>query len=161
MLLVSGFFMCAAFLPFLYSVVIPNEDLQRLASALEGRDSPPLDSETVVQQAIAALGTLKRTIKVGHFYGAMTKTHYAPPQTFEKIKVSQGIYVAWFEKRPEPILVAFACYTKDDGQKGYQISAVSPLAVARNYLIPLCFFGLSLFLVRKRKSSASAQSYLR
>jgi len=157
LLLVSGFFMCTTFLPFLYSVVFPNENLQGLIAALGGHKPPPLDSDTVVQQTIAAVGTLKRTIRIGHFYQVTSKIHYAEPRTTEKIEVSQDVNIAWFEKHPEPMLVAFACYERGDGQKAYGINEVNPLVVVRGYGIPLCFFGISLFLARKRKSSVSAQ----
>jgi len=157
LLLVSGFFMCTTFLPFFYSVVFPNENLQGLIAALEGHKPPPLDSDTVVQQTIAAVGTLKRTIRIGHFYQVTSKVHYAEPRTTEKIEVSQDVNIAWFAKHPEPMLVAFACYVGGDGQKAYGINQVNPLVVVRGYGIPLCFFGISLFLARKRKPPVSAQ----
>ena len=59
------------------------------------------------------------------------------------------------------MLVAFACYEDGAGQKAYGISEVSPLAVVRGYAIPLCFFGISLFLARKKKPPVSAQSSIR
>jgi hypothetical protein len=155
LLLVSGFFMCTTFLPFFYSVVFPNENLQGIIAALEGDRPPPLDSDTVVQQTIAAAGTLKRAIRIGHFYQVTSKIHYAEPRTTEKIEVSQDVYIAWFEKHPEPVLVAFACYERGDGQKAYGINEVNPLVVVRGYGIPLLFFGISLFLARKRKSTVS------
>lgn len=157
LLLVSGFFMCTTFLPFLYSVLFPNKDLQGFITALEGREPPPLDSDTVVQQTIAAVGALKRTMKIAYLYQVTTQIHYAEPRTTKKIEVSQDVNIAWFEKHPKPMLVAFACYEHGDGQKDYGISEVNPLVVVRGYAIPLVFFGLSLFLARKRKSPVSAQ----
>jgi hypothetical protein len=157
LLLVSGFFMCTTFLPFLYSVVFPNENLQALIAALEGHKPPPLDSDTVVQQTIAAVGTLKRTIRIGYSYQVATKIHDAEPRTTEKVEVSRNVNIAWFEKHPAPMLVAFACYKHSDGEKAYGISEVTPLVMVREYAVPLCFFGLSLFLARKRKSPVSAQ----
>lgn len=155
MLLVSVLFMCTTFLPFLYSVVFPNEDLQGFITALEGRERPSLDSETVVQQTIAAVGALKKTLKIGYGYQVATQIHYAEPRTVEKIKVSQNINIAWFEKQPKPMLVAFACYEHGNGQKDYGISKVDPLVLVRGYSIPLVFLLVSLFLVRKRKPSES------
>jgi hypothetical protein len=153
MLLVSVVFMCTTFLPFLYSVAFPNENLQGLIHALEGREPPPLDSETVVQQTITAVGALKRTMKIGYGYQVTTKIHYAEPRTIEKIKVSQDINIAWFEKQPKSMVVAFACYEHVNGQKDYGISEINPLVVVRGYAIPLVFFFVSLFLARKRKLS--------
>jgi hypothetical protein len=151
MLLVSVFFMCTTFLPFLYSVVFPNENLQGLITALEGREPPPLDSETVVQQTTTAVGALKRTVKIGYGYQVTTQVHYAEPRTIEKITVSQDIDIAWFEKQPKSMVVAFACYEHGNGQKDYGISEVNPLIIVRGYAIPLGFLVVSLFLARKRK----------
>lgn len=155
LLVVSVVFMCTTFLPFVYSVVFPNENLQGFITALEGREPPPLDSDTVVQQTTAAVGALKRTMKIGHGYQVTTQIHYAEPRTIEKIKVSQDINIAWFEKQPKPRVVAFACYEHGNGQKDYGISEVNPLVVVREYAIPLIFFVVSLFLARKRKPSDS------
>jgi hypothetical protein len=157
LLLISGFFLCATFLPFLYSIAFPNENLQKFLSALKGSEPSPLDSDTVVQQAIAAAGTLKRTIPIGYSYQVTRRIHYAGAQAPEEIKASQAIHIAWFRKRPEPMLVAFTCYASGDGQTSYQITQVSPLVVLRGYGVPLCFFGLSLVLARRRKAPASAQ----
>jgi hypothetical protein len=157
LLLVSGFSMCMTFFPILYSVVFPNENLQRFIGALEGREAPPLNADTAVQQTIAAVGTLKRTIRIGHSWQLTSKTHYAEPWTTEKIEMSQDVDIAWFEQHPEPMLVAIACYEYGDGHKAYGISQVSPLVVVRAYAIPLGFFCISLFLVRKRRSPVSAR----
>ena len=37
LLVLSVFFLCATFLPFLYSILFPNEDLERVVLALEDR----------------------------------------------------------------------------------------------------------------------------
>ena len=157
LLLASIFFMCTTFLPFLYSLAFPNDDLQRFVSALEGREPPSMESETVVQQALAAVGSLKKTIQVGSSYQTVTKIHYAGPQASETIRASQVINIAWFEKHPEPMLMAFTCYANGNGQKAYQISQVSPLVIVRGYAIPLCLFAFSLVLARRRPTGTQAQ----
>jgi hypothetical protein len=157
LLFVSGFFVCMTFLPFLYSVVFPNDDLQGFVAALEGRQPPSMESDAVVRQALAAVGILTRTIQIGYSYHTATKIHYAEPLTSNTIKTSQIINIAWFEKHPKPVLVAFTCYTNGDNQKAYRVSEVSPLIVMRGYAIPLCFFGFSLFIARKRKSLVAVQ----
>lgn len=153
MLIVSVFFMCTTFLPFFYSIVFPNENLQGFIAALEGREPPPLDSDTVIQQTIGSVGALKRTIKIGYRYQAMTQIHYAAPRAVEKIDVSQDISIAWFEKQTKPMVVAFACYRHGNGQSDYGITEVNPLVVVRGYATPLVFFFVSLFLARKGKTS--------
>jgi hypothetical protein len=155
MLLVSVLFMCTTFLPFLYSVVFPNENLQGFITALEGRAPPPIDSDMVVQRTIAVVGPLKRNMKIGYGYQVITQIPYAEPRTIEKIKVSQEFHIAWFEKQPKPMVVAFACYEHGNGQNDYGINEVNPVVVVRGYAIPLVFFVVSLFLARKRKHSDS------
>jgi hypothetical protein len=160
LLAISSFFMCTTFGPFLYSLVVPNENLQQFITALEGRAAPPLDSDMVVQQTMGAVGTLKRSIRIGYFYNVQVQIHYVEPRTKEKIEVSQYVDIAWFEKHYQPMVVTFTCYENDAGRRAYRISEVSPFIVMRGYAIPVCFFGISLFLARKRKPAASARSSL-
>lgn len=94
-------------------------------------------------------------MKIGYSYQVTTRIHYVEPRTIEKIKVSQDINIAWFEKQPKPMVVAFACYEHGNGVKDYGISEVNPLVVVRGYAIPLVFFVVALFLARKRKPSDS------
>jgi hypothetical protein len=147
--------MGATFFPLLYSVVLPNEDLQGFLSALEGRRAPTLESETVVQSAIAAGGTLRSAIKVAYSYSWVTRSYRDGSHPSEKIETSQAAYVAWFDKRRGPMLIALTCYKNGEGQKAYQISGVDPLVVIRGYAIPLGLFGIALFLARRRKSPSA------
>ena len=87
----------------------------------------------------------------------MTATlHLGGSHSPEQTKVSQATYIAWFQKRPRPVLVAITLYANDEGQKAYGISEVDPAHVVRAYAVPLFLLGVSLFLVRKRKSSTTA-----
>lgn len=156
LLALSSLFMCATFLPLLYSVVLPNEDLQGVVSALEERGTPPPESATVVQEVIAAAGSLRKAIQVGYYSGVTTTFHLSGSHTSEKIKVSQPTYIMWFQKRPKPMLVAITRYESDRDQRAYRISEVDPVSLVRGYALPVLLFGVSLFLVRRRKSPASA-----
>ena len=156
MLVLSSLFMCATFFPLLYSIVVPNEDLEGVVSALEERGAPSLESETVVQQAIDAAGPLRRAIKVGYYSGATKSIHLDGSHTPETINPSQATYIAWFQKRPKPILVAITRYANDEGQKAYGISEVDSVSIVRAYAVPVLLFGVSLFLARNRKSSTTA-----
>jgi hypothetical protein len=155
LLVVSSLFMAATFLPLLYSFVFPNENLQRLVSALEEREPPSMEAETVVHDAIAAVGPLTRAIKVAYSTEVTLKIPYAGASTPEKIKASQDIYIAWFQKHPKAVVVALTCYENAEGQRAYQINEVDRLTLVRGYTIPPCLFGISLFLARKRKAGAA------
>jgi hypothetical protein len=152
MLVLSSLFMCATFLPLLYSVAVPNQDLGGVVSALEEHSAPSLESETVVQQAIGAAGPLKRAIKVGYYSGVTKSIHLDGSHTPETINASQATYIAWFQKRPKPILVAITLYANDEGQKAYGISEVGPLSIVRAYALPILLFGVSLFLAKSRRA---------
>ena len=151
----SCFFLCATFFPLLYSFVLPNEDLARVVSALEERGTPPPESEKIVQQVIAAAGPLRNATRVGYWWGAATGYHLSGPQPSERIKASQATYIAWFQQRPKPMLIAITRYERDGDETAYRIEEANSAALVRGYTLPLLLFGASLFLVRKRKSPAS------
>ena len=153
MLALSSLFMCAMFLPLLYSVVFPNEDIQRVVAALKERGTPPPEAVTVVQQAVDAVGTLTTAIQVGAYSAASTGFHLGGPS--ETIKQSQVTYLAWFQKRTAPMLVAITRYERNGDQRAYQISEGDPLRMVLGYAFPLSLFGVSLFLARKRRSNPS------
>jgi hypothetical protein len=147
--------MAATFLPLLYSVVSPNEDLRRFVSALEEGEPPSMESEPVVHDAIAAIGPLTKATKIAYSTEVSIKIPYAGSGTSEKIKASQGVYIAWFQKQPKATLVAFTCYENGVGQKAYRINEVDPFSLVRGYGIPLGLLAVSLFLSRKRKAGLS------
>jgi hypothetical protein len=59
-------------------------------------------------------------------------------------------------KTLKPMLVAITLYANDEGQKAYGISKVDPAVIVRAYAAPVFLLGVSLFLVRKQKSSTAA-----
>jgi hypothetical protein len=150
----SSLWMCAVFLPLLYSVVLPNADLQGVVSALEGRGTAPPEAAGIVQGTIAAVGPLTRAIKVGYYSGVTATVRVSGANTSEKVK--QASYVAWFQKPPRPMLFAITRYESGGGQRSYGISEVDPVSLVRGYALPVLLFGVSLFLVRKRKSPSPA-----
>lgn len=155
LLSLSSLYLCAILLPLLYSVVFPNQDLQRFVFALEERATPSPDSETVVRQAIEGVGPLRRAIKVAYYSQVSAKFHYGASGRTERIRVSQATYVAWFEKHPPAVLVAMTCYEYGEGQKTYRITEASSASLVRGYALPVGLFGLSLFLARRRKPAAA------
>ena len=155
LLALSILFLCATFLPFLYSLLSPNPDVEQFVGALREGGTAPLEADTVVEQTRAALGSLNRTIQIAYYTETRMGFHLSGSQSAERIHVSQATYIAWFQKRPKPMLIAVTVYTNDAGQKAFGISDAAPLAVVRGYGVPILLFGVCLFLVRKRKPSGA------
>ena len=158
LLALSVLFLGATFLPFLYSVLFPNDDLQRVVLALEDRGSPPLDADSVVQEAKNAAGLLTRAIPAGYYWGSSTQFDLKGSRAPRQVKTYQSTYIAWFQRRPKPMVMAITLYENDGGQKAYGISEGSPWALVRGYGVPLLLFGVSLFLVRKRNPALVTES---
>lgn len=150
----SSLWMCAVFVPLLYFIVLPNADLQGVVDALEERGSAPPEAAGMVQKTIAAVGPLTRAIKVGYYSGVTATVRVSGSNTSEKVK--QATYIAWFQKLPKPMLIAIARYESDRDHKAYQISQVDSGSLVRGYSLPVLLFGVSLFLMRGRKSSTSS-----
>ena len=146
----STLFMAATFLPFLYSILFPNENVERFVAALKDRGETPPDADNVVDRTKAAVGSLTRAIQIGSSFETRTAFDLRGSRAPEHTHTSQGIYIAWFQRRPKPMLVSIARYENDEGQKAYGISEVAPLTVVRGYGVPVALFGASLFLVCRR-----------
>lgn len=156
LLVLSIFFLCATFLPLLYSILFPNEDLQRMVLALQDRTAPPLDADTVVQEAKQAAGTLTRSIQVAYFVGNTIQYHLSGSERPEHFHQSQATYVAWFQKRPKPMLIAISVYENDAGRKAFGINEADPVGIVRGYLLAIVIFVVALVLVRRKKSQSSS-----
>jgi hypothetical protein len=154
LLALSSLWMCAVFLPLLYSIALPNRDLQGVVDALEERGPAPPEAAAIVSNAIAALGPLMKAIKIGYYSGVTATIRVKGSNTSEKVK--QATYIAWFQKHPKPMLVAITLYESDGGDKAYGIGSVDPVSLVRGYALPVLLFGVSFFLVRRRKFSSSA-----
>jgi hypothetical protein len=148
--------MCATFLPLLYSVVFPNEDLWAVVYALEGRGNAPSEAAAVVQETIAAAGPLKRAVPVAYYSGVTATVRISgSSQTSKK----QASYIAWFQEHRKPLLLIITVYEGDGGRRGYEINEGEAVFMVRGYTLPVLLFGVSLFLVRKRKSSRSVTEF--
>jgi len=155
LLVLSIFFLCATFLPFLYSI-LANDDLQRMVLALQDRAAPPLDADTVIQEAKQAGGTLTRSIQIGYATGNTIRYHLSGTEKPEHFHQSQATYVAWFQKRPKPMLIAISVYENEAGRKAFGINEVDPVGIVRGYLLPIAIFVVALVLVRRKKSQGSS-----
>ena len=148
----SSLWMCGVFLPFLYSVMFPNKDLQGVVYALEERGTAPQEAIAVVQETIATAGPLTRAMPVAYYSGMTTTVRVSGSQTS---KVKQASYVAWFQRRLKPLLLLIAVHEGEQGQKVYEINEGEPMFMVRGYTLPVLVFGVSLFLVRRRNPPAS------
>lgn len=154
LLALSSLWMCAVFLPLLYSVLLSSPDIRAIVYALEERGTAPPEAAGIVQETIAAVGPLTRAIRVGYYSGVTATVRVSGSNTSEKVK--QASYIAWFQKPPKPMLVAITCYESDVGQRAYGLSEADPVSLVRGYGLPSLLFGISLFLVRKRQLPDSA-----
>ena len=155
LLVLSIFFLCATFLPFLYSILFPTKISQRVVLALEDRASPPLDADTVIEEAKQSAGTLTRSIQIAYGAGSTIRYARSGPAKPEHFHRSEATYLAWFQKRPKPMLIAISVYENDAGQKAFGMSEVNPAALVQGYLLPIAIFVIALVLVRRKKSQNS------
>jgi hypothetical protein len=155
LLAVSTLFMAATFLPFLYSILSPNEDIERFVAALKDSGEPPQYADSVVEQTKGAVGSLTRVIQIGYYSEKSTGFYLSGSRATEHIQTSQATYIGWFQKHPAPMLFSVTRRVNDEGQKAYGVSEVAPTTLVSGYGLPLALFGASLFLVRKRKSSGA------
>jgi hypothetical protein len=154
-LALSILFLFATFLPFIYSILFPNEDLQRVVSALEGRGSPPLDADSVIEEAKQAAGTLTHSIQIAYGAGRAVRYARSGPAKPEHMRRSEATYLAWFQKRPKPMIIAISVYENETGQKAFGINEVNPAALVQGYLLPIAIFVIALVLVRRKKSQTA------
>jgi len=146
----STLFMAATFLPFLYSILFPNEDIERFVTALKDRGEAAPDADSVVEQTKATVGSLTRAIQIGAYFEMGLGFHLSGTHATEHTHRSQAIYVARFQKLPKPMLLSVTLYVNNEGEKAYGLSEVAPLTVVRGYGVPIALFAASLFLARRR-----------
>jgi len=112
LLAVSSLWMCATFLPLLYSIVFPNEDLQGIVNALEERGTAPPEAVALVEKTIAEAGPLTRAVPVAYYSGMTATVRVSGSQ---KLSTKQGSYIAWFQKHPKPLLLLITRYEEGVG----------------------------------------------
>jgi len=157
LLVLSALYVCATSGPFLYSLFVPNDDIERVVAALREGGTPSMEADNVVEEAKTAVGCLTRAIHVGSGFGSTIGFHLSGSRAPEQTKVSQATYVMWFQKRDKPMLIAITLYENDAGQKAYGISRAELRQLVEGYTVPLLLFGVSCFLARKRRSPVLAQ----
>jgi hypothetical protein len=151
----SSLWMCATFLPLLYSVLFPNDDLRGVVHALEGRTAAAPEAAAVVQETTEAVGALTKAVPVAYYSGVTATVRVSGSQTS---KQKQASYAAWFQKRSKPFLLLITVYEGEQGQKTYAISEGEPMLMVRGYSLVVLAFGVTLFLVCRKRIPATESS---
>jgi hypothetical protein len=152
----STLFMAATFLPFLYSILFPNENIERFVTALKDGGEAPLDADSVVEQTKAVAGSLTRAIQIGAYFEMGLGFHLSGSRAPQHTHTSQATYIAWFQRLPKPLLVSVTFYANDEGKKAYGLNEVALLTLVRGYGVPVALFAASLFLARRRNPPGAA-----
>lgn len=76
LLVLSSLWVAATFLPFLYSLISPTQDLAAIVRALQGQGAPPPEAVAVVGETLKQGGSLDRAIHVGHYATAYAWYEY-------------------------------------------------------------------------------------
>lgn len=103
----SSLWMCAMFLPLLYFVVSPGQELHGVVHALEKRGAPSAEAASVVQETIASVGPLTGAIPLAYYSGVTTTMKLAGTQTRRK---NQASFIARFQKHLTPLLLLITEY---------------------------------------------------
>jgi len=144
--------------PLFYSMFFPNQDIQQIQRALEGRATLPEPLAPLAQHVTTAVGPLHRAIQVGAYWH--TSADYNIKQT-HTIKETQLSYLAWFQKRSRPTILVFTRTETDGSQLSFDIDEGSVSATVRAYLLPAIVLAVSVYWFRKRRLLLREDSTLR
>jgi hypothetical protein len=150
LLVLSVLWVASVFVPLLYSVLSPTDDLRTVVLALEGRSVPPPRAVSLVQDAIDQGGQLERTIHVAHYAGASVALRNNESHTMSKTEDS---YLAWFQKAPKTNTADRSPQQTDGAVQSYEIgSDEAPNFLLRAYGPPLLALIISAYLVFIKRS---------
>ena len=153
LLALSILWMCALIFPLCYYIVAGNHDLKFVVSALEESETAPPQLAPLVEQVLAQGGRLKRAVPVGYYTGITATVRLNGTQT---TKVRQVSYIAWFEKRPRPILLLISQYeTNGEGKLAVNQGEWEWMSVVKGYGLPLVALVFCALWVRKCKSQST------
>jgi hypothetical protein len=149
LLMLSSLWVAATFLPIVYSMLFPPQDIQEIVRALKTQGNAPPVAATMVAQTIASVGPLQRTLQIGYYSGVSATLHVHDSHTSGTKQVA---YIAWFQKLPKPMLLLITRSETDGVLQGYRLDEGAPMSFVPGYSFPLVMFAFSLFLFRRRKS---------
>jgi hypothetical protein len=99
-----------------------------------------------VQQINAQVGILRKAFRVGYHVGASAALSAKGSNTSKTVQIS---YIAWFEKRPAPMLLLVERSESNGAVQEYDIEEGAPMSLVAAYAYPLVFFAFSLFVARR------------
>jgi hypothetical protein len=142
----------AIFSPLVYYLFAPNPDIRALVGALEGRQHPPPGLDSLVQQANAQVGLLKRAIPVAAYYGASAELNVKKSHTTKTVEVS---YWGRFQKQSKSGLFIISRAETDNSQVSFDITQGDPSNILRGYGLPIVLLAVSLAWLWKRRARPS------
>jgi uncharacterized protein (DUF952 family) len=149
LLVLSIVWTAVAICPLLYSLLFPTQDIQRIVRALEGSETLGEDLAPLTQQVTNSAGRLRRAIQVGAFWRISGDYNI---KTSHSSKSAQLSYLAWFEKRSNPIILIVTRTDVDGSRLRYEINEGDPLRTLRFYLLPVAALVFSVFWFRSRRA---------
>jgi hypothetical protein len=146
-LVLSSLWAAGTYFPFFYSLAFPNQEIQHLVGALEGREAARQELTSLVQGIVDSSGHLRRAIRVGAYYGASAEYKLEESHT---VKETRFAYLAWFEKRSKPTILIVNLSEIDASVLRFNIRETHLIPLARNLLLPILSLAFSLYWYRRR-----------
>lgn len=148
LLVISSLWVVAFVLPLLISFLFPNADIQHIVRAFEGKET--LGEELApLAKVTNSVGRLKHAIQVAAYWGTSVEYKHGESHTTKTTELS---YLAWFEKRPKPMIFIVTRTQIDGSTVRFDTDEGSLLGTVRVYLVPASVFALSLYwFVRTRE----------
>lgn len=153
-LVLSAIWTAGVYFPFFYSIVFPNQKIQHLVGALEGRGASHQEISSLVQGIVNSSGHLKHAIRVAAYYEASAE--YKSGQSYTSTQ-TEFAYVAWFEKQAKPIVLVISVTETDKTTFRFDIRESSAQALIRILLLPLIALAFSTYWFRRSAQGLPGQ----
>lgn len=148
LLVVSSLWAAALVFPLVYSLLLPNADIRHIIRAFEGRET--LRKELAPLATVTnSVGRLKHAIQIGAYWGASAEYKHGESHTTKTTELS---YLAWFEKRPKPMIFIVTRTEVDGATVRFNTDEGSLLGMLRVYLVPVAILALSLYWFLRTRS---------
>jgi hypothetical protein len=128
--------------PVLYSLLVPNQDIQQIIRALEGRETLSGAMASLSQEVTGSAGLVRRAMLVGAYWHVSGDYNIKESHTTRTTQLS---YLAWFEKRKEPALLIVTRTDVDGSRLRYDIGEGDPFGALRDDLLPVLALAFSAF----------------
>jgi hypothetical protein len=149
LLVLSSLWTVATLSPLFYSLLFPNQDIQHIVRALEGRETLREELTPLVRGTIDTSGHLKRAIQVGAYFYASAEQKLRESHTTKEVEIA---YLAWFEKRSKPTILVITRTEIDGSLLRFHTYEGRPIGTIRAYLLPVLVLAFSVYWFRRRDS---------